>query len=363
MRLLQPRVPRRDALGNLWYLAFLFLQPALGRNSLDEWLVIAASVAAFLPLYLFSLKPRRTSIGFALIAAIAGLGFLVMPWNGGGGTYLIFAAAMSSMRLAPRSALFSHGALVAGVVTEAALLGLPVWTWTVGVVGVVGVGGATVRAAEGLRYQASLLRAQEEVEQVAALAERERIARDLHDVLGHTLAVIALKAELASRLAESNPARATAEIRDVERVSRQALSEVRAAIEGCWQRGLSAEIRAAGEAMAAAGIAFDAQCPALQLSARQEAALALTLREAATNVVRHSGATQCRADLTSHPSSIVLTIADDGRGGTRQGGHGLDSMRSRMAQVGGRVEIDGGSGTTVTVTLPMTLPSDVAAVS
>lgn len=361
MRQLQPRAPGRDALGHLWYLAFLFLQPALGRNSRDEWLIIAASLAAFLPLYLLALRHHRTTTGIALIGAIAGLGFLVMPWNGGGGTFLIFATAMSSMRLTPRAALLSHSALAVTTLVEAALVGLPMWTWTVAVVGIVGVGGATIRSAEALRHHASLLRAQEEVEQMAAVAERERIARDLHDVLGHTLAVIALKAELASRLAESDPARATTEIRDVERVSRQALTDVRVAIEGYWQRGLAAEVHAAFEAMAAAGIAFEAECPHLALSARQETALALTLREAVTNVVRHSGATTCRVQVTSDERSIVLTVKDDGRGGSRQAGHGIDSMRNRVAQVGGRIEIDGRDGTIVTVIVPAAIPAHAAA--
>jgi two-component system sensor histidine kinase DesK len=351
MRVLPTDVRRGEALGHLWYLAFLLLQPLLGRNSREEWLVILVSVAVFLPLYLWSFW-QRGRLGLALTFAIAGLGLMVMPLNAGGGTYLIFAAAMCSSRMPPRSAFFCHVGLVAATLIQASLVSMPVWTWMVAIIGIVAVGGATIRSAEGLRHRASLLRAQEEVEQMAALAERERIARDLHDVLGHTLSVIALKAELASRIADTDLPRALQEIRDVERVSRQALADVRGAVEGYQKRGLLAEVAAAGEALAAANVAFDVSCAPVPLSPRHETALALTLREAVTNVVRHSGATRCAARLAVNGAHLTLTIEDDGRGGVPGGGTGLDSMRSRIEHVGGRIEVDGRHGMRLTVTIP-----------
>jgi len=272
--------------------------------------------------------------------------------NSGGGTYLIFAAAMCSWRMPPRSALLCHLGLVASTLILTAFINIPVWTWTVAVVGIVAVGGATIRSAESLRHRATLLRAQEEVEQMAALAERERIGRDLHDVLGHTLSVIALKSELASKLADTDPQRAVQEIRDVERVSRQALSDVRGAVEGYQKRGLTAEVRAAREALAAANIAFEIDEVRVPLSAKQETALALTLREAVTNIVRHSGARRCRAKFDSDGGLLTFTIEDDGRGGIAPGGSGLDGMRRRIDQVGGRLDIDSRDGMRLTVTMP-----------
>jgi two-component system sensor histidine kinase DesK len=351
MKLLPPDVRRGEALGHLWYLAFLLLQPVLGSNSRQEWLVIVLSIVVFVPLYLRSFW-ERGRLGLALTFAIAGLGLTVMPMNSGGGTFLIFAAAMCSSRMPPRSALFCHLGLVASTLILTMLVSLPVWTWAVAVVGIVAVGGATIRTAEGLRYRATLLRAQEEVEQMAALAERERIGRDLHDVLGHTLSVVALKSELASKLAESDPQRAVQEIRDVERVARQALSDVRSAVEGYQKRGLSAEVHAAREALAAANVAFDIDEVHVPLSARQETALALTLREAVTNIVRHSGATRCRARFDLDEEVLTFTIEDDGRGGIPAGGSGLDGMRRRIDQVGGRLDIDGRDGMRLTVTMP-----------
>jgi two-component system sensor histidine kinase DesK len=328
MKLLPPDVRRGEALGHLWYLAFLLLQPVLGSNSRQEWLVIVLSIVVFVPLYLRSFW-ERGRLGLALTFAIAGLGLTVMPMNSGGGTFLIFAAAMCSSRMPPRSALFCHLGLVASTLILTMLVSLPVWTWAVAVVGIVAVGGATIRTAEGLRYRATLLRAQEEVEQM-----------------------VALKSELASKLAESDPQRAVQEIRDVERVARQALSDVRSAVEGYQKRGLSAEVHAAREALAAANVAFDIDEVHVPLSARQETALALTLREAVTNIVRHSGATRCRARFDLDEEVLTFTIEDDGRGGIPAGGSGLDGMRRRIDQVGGRLDIDGRDGMRLTVTMP-----------
>src|SRR6185369_10127907 len=116
------------------------------------------------------------------------------------------------------------------------------------------MGSVTIHYTQRRRLTARLLEAREQSEQMAKIAERERIARDLHDLLGHTLSVIVLKSELASRLSESDPARAAQEIRDVERISRDALAQVRAAVRGYRSTGLENELRQAREALEAAGV-------------------------------------------------------------------------------------------------------------
>lgn len=343
---------RSEAFAYLWYLAFLLLEPAVGRNTLDAWLVSLASIAAFLPMYVGACRTRGSQ-ALWLIHAIAVLGFVMMPFNVGGGTYLVFAAALIAWRAPAKTALVCNGLWILVTFIEAAVFHLPVWTWMVGVIGIVAIGGATIHAAETARHHARLLRAQDEVEQMAALAERERIARDLHDVLGHTLSVIALKSELAARLADADPSRAIQEIRDVERVSRQALTEVRSAVEGYKTRGLAGEVQSARVALAAANIRFDAELPALALPPRQETALALALREAVTNVVRHSGAAHCRARLRPEAGGVTLIVEDDGRGGDVTEGHGLAGIRSRVSQLGGSVVVAADAGVRLMITLPI----------
>ena len=126
-------------------------------------------------------------------------------------------------------------------------------TWITLVIFIVGCGNLFI--SDRIRQMPLLRRANEDVEEMAKVAERERIARDLHDVLGHTLSVIALKSELASKLADRDQARAIQEIREVERISRDALTEVRAAVEGYKNRGFSGELREAQQVLASAGCA------------------------------------------------------------------------------------------------------------
>ena len=193
--------------------------------------------------------------------------------------------------------------------------------------------------------------AQDEIEHLAKVAERERIARDLHDVLGHTLSLIILKSELASKLADRDPQRARDEIRDVERISREALSEVRQAVRG-YRAGLQQELDGATAMLRAAAIELTTECEPVPLAAGQEAILALALREAVTNVVRHSDASHCTIAMRRVDDAIRLTISDDGRGGG-QDGAGISGMRERIATLGGSVARDGSHGTTITVTLPL----------
>jgi two-component system sensor histidine kinase DesK len=196
---------------------------------------------------------------------------------------------------------------------------------------------------------------------MAKLAERERIARDLHDLLGHTLSVIVMKSELASKLADRDPARAIQEIRDVERVSRDALTEVRRAVEGYRRHGLGGEMRNAVIALRAAGVTLHTDVAPLALSPKQETALALALRESVTNVVRHAHATVCRVSLRADGGQLTFIVEDDGRGGAPREGNGLHGMRARLAEVGGTVALDGGRGMRVVITVPLRAPQTVLA--
>ena len=177
-------------------------------------------------------------------------------------------------------------------------------------------GAANIFDAERERVQRRLRRADEEIERLAALAERERIARDLHDLLGHTLSVIVVKSELAARLAEREPARAGDEMRDVERIGRDALAEVRAAVVGYRAQGLRGELDGARRALAAAGV-----------EATIEAELPRTVDRARVGPgvgparVRDERRPPRRRPPCHHPhrleeSGVVLEVADDGRGGS-----------------------------------------------
>jgi two-component system sensor histidine kinase DesK len=216
------------------------------------------------------------------------------------------------------------------------------------------IGAGNTFFAERNRMNRQLRKANEEVEQLAKVAERERIARDLHDVLGHTLSVITLKSELAGKLITRDPDRAGREIREVEEISRQALSEVRAAIRGYRTQGLVAELAHAKSTLETAGLTV--QCDAattMQLPAVQESVLSLAVREGVTNVVRHAQARSCRLRLEQQNGSCRLEIQDDGQGFATLEGNGLRGMRERVEMLGGTLERMNRSGTMLVITLPL----------
>lgn len=201
--------------------------------------------------------------------------------------------------------------------------------------------------------QRKLAEVQLEKEKLAADAERERIARDLHDLLGHTLSVIVLKSELASRLAERDPLRAAQEIREVERISREALSEVRAAVRGYQGSGLSAELARSKVALDAAGVKLRLERTPCALPPEIEAALSMVLREAVTNLVRHARAAHCTIRIEQQGGEYLLDVQDDGVGGVGVEGSGLTGMRERVRALGGELTRSSEGGTRLSARFPV----------
>jgi two-component system sensor histidine kinase DesK len=199
--------------------------------------------------------------------------------------------------------------------------------------------------------------AQEEVERLAKTAERERIARYLHDLLGHTLSLITLKSELAGKLIEDDPERAGREIREVERISREALREVRTAVAGYRSAGIAEELERTRLALEAADVQLEYFAAPVELQPAQETVLALALREAVTNVIRHAAARTCRVALEQTAVEVRLEVRDDGRGGSAPEGIGLASMRERVEALGGRLERPAGNGTSLRIVLPRRAPA------
>jgi two-component system sensor histidine kinase DesK len=245
------------------------------------------------------------------------------------------------------------GILLVILSLEVWMLDLQPWVWAPAAVFSLIIGGVNIHQAEVSRANARLRITQEEVERLAKAAERERIARDLHDVLGHTLSVIALKSELAGKLVDRDPDRAGREIREVERISRDALREVRTAIAGYRSEGLQAELARARLALESSGIKLEYFTQPVEPGPARETVLALALREAVTNLIRHSGARTCRISLRQEAGEVLLEVRDDGRGGAAPFGIGLSSMRERVEGLGGRMERQGDGGTVLLVALPL----------
>jgi two-component system, NarL family, sensor histidine kinase DesK len=337
----------------LAYLVFFLWDPIVYHASWQKWTIIGAALAAFLSFY-FAFFHTCRPWNQVCIAGIAALGVIYAPFNGGSACFFIYASSMLPFAVETElAAALAIAALVCTAVLEWWLLHISNGFLFPATFLSTFIGAGNIFFAQRSRHIEKLRRANEEIEHLAKVAERERIARDLHDVLGHTLSLITLKSELAGKLIDRDPAQAKTEIRDVEQTARQALAEVRQAIGGYRSKGLTAEIKQAKSTLETAGVKVHLQSSPIALPATQESVLALSLREAVTNVVRHAEASHCRVRLERVNGHCHLEVEDNGRGGHQIEGNGLRGMRERVEALGGRLYRDTTKGTRLEIALPV----------
>lgn len=330
----------------------LFALPWLGPGPSTVQLVGGVvGLAAFLPIYL--LGSYTTGRALLQSATAVLLISLALAFTGGSWSVVsVYACAMAGQLRPPRRASATVIAFAVAMVAFALATGQPWFFWAVGVVLAVMVGLGTVSRVTIDDQHQVLLAAQDEVRRLSRTAERERIARDLHDLLGRTLTLVSLKAELAARLTPTDPAGATAEMRDVAQAARDGLAEVRAAVSGMTGASFARELDQSNAALQAAGIATSTDADALP-EGEPGAVLGMALREAVTNVLRHSEAAHCRIAVATDGRQARLTVEDDGSGGSFREGAGLSGMRARLAAAGGAMSLDSGAtGTRLSAWVP-----------
>ncbi len=261
---------------------------------------------------------------------------------------LIYAGSMAGFQRSLKPGVLSIAVALMAVIAFA-LQGSGWFVWSIAFFTLVAALGNHASYREMIA-QKLLERSREEVVRIAKLAERERIARDLHDLLGHTLSVIVLKSELAGRVFDKDPARASQEIKDVERIARESLQEVRSAVRGYRSAGLEGELSNVRLACEAAGLTLQLYLTPLELEWSSEQALAYVLRECVTNTIRHGAARTLWVSLESVGGAVRLSIWDDGAGSISEG-NGVRGMRERVAAINGRFELNA-QYKGVTATLP-----------
>lgn len=324
----------------------------------DHWvLVTSLTFPAFLACYALAYtRPVRHTMWYA--TAMALLGYATMGTNASGGAcYVIFACSFMGFHGPTRICLARVAAVLITFITLAVtVMG---WPWTVGVVMTfvalsVSVANLLYRLNGQKDWELKL--SHDEVRRLAATAERERIGRDLHDLLGHTLSLITLKLELSRRLLDRDSEAARREMEEAERVARHALAEVRSAVTGIRTTGLAAELASARLLLGSSAIAFDYITTVQELPSRIESELALVLREAVVNIHRHAQASSADAKVQLIGNELTLCIADNGRGTAGTEGNGLCGMRERVRALGGTMsfESEKGKGTRVMVRIPLT---------
>jgi two-component system sensor histidine kinase DesK len=349
---------------SLVWLCWLFASPLLAPpGTFPHWLwPTLISFAAFLPLYLCA-QWRSIDWLIPVSLGIALLGYLLSPYNPGACCYIIYACAYLAFSgtMLRALALMLCVLLPFAEMTYARGLPLP-FVLSMLVMGLaVGISNMAFRS--NLVKDAQLQQSHDEIRRLAATAERERIGRDLHDLLGHTLSLIALKSELAGKLIARDAVAARREIADVERITREALAQVRSAVSGMRGAGLIGEVASARLLLECASVKFKYTGFDRGLPPAQETCLALALREAVTNIQRHAHATNAEAGLLVDGAAIVLFVRDDGKGGIGAHGNGLNGMRERVEALGGTLQVDAqrGQGTRLTVQLPFATVNNVIA--
>lgn len=343
----------------LWvliYLGFLFLPLTAGGPNRAHWLVpTLLSVVVFLALYLPSYQ-KGAKLGKTV--GIALLGFALAPLNGFASVYLVYSAALAPFVFERfRTALLFTVAILLVQVVECALASIPQSVAALTAV-------ISIATCIGNRFwvdtykkNAQLRMSQEEIRRLATLAERERIGRDLHDLLGHTLSMIAIKSELAEKLVSRDVESAAREIADVKSIAREALKEVRMAVSGFRAAELEGELAAARALLGSSGVELTTPRLDMALPADVENSVAMIVREAVTNIHRHAGARHAAIELHNDTGAVVLVVRDDGKGGVVRRGNGLSGIGERVSQLAGTLEITSvpGKGTVVSARLPLPL--------
>ena len=363
----------RHAAGLVW-LGFIIapIVNAFGRSgqpSWQHWLVVTgafAFAAVYIALVLNWINDDRRLVGYwlALLQLVLAVALTVgdqFSWG-----YLFCYCAACAAIVVPQSIGFMAVLACAGIqIVTTEIAGAGIGTSLGFAASVVGVG-LLLTLMRDLRVRNDeLADARAELAHAAVAAERERFARDLHDLLGYSLSVIAIKAELAGRLLPGSPERAAVEVGEVEGVARQALNEVRQAVSGYRQPTLAGELEGARVALSAAGIDASIDREAIALDPEVEAVLAWTVREGATNVIRHSGARHCSVTVRAGSGDAGVEVLDDGVGNGRApvragvgvgvGGNGLIGLRERAASLRGRIEAGAapGGGYRLAVSVPV----------
>lgn len=280
-------------------------------------------------------RPAWILLGVITVLSVAYPFLLGLDWSG----IPIYLCVAYAMALPPHWARRGVIASTALTFTVCAGLGAPGTTLALLTFETLTIGMLMLAFRTSRMLVVQLREARGEVARLAANEERLRIARDLHDLLGHTLSLIVLKSEVASRLADRDPAKSLAEVDDIQAVARQALGDVREAISGYRQRNLTDELRNARNVMAAADIELTVTMSGTPLPDPVDGVFGWAVREGVTNILRHSGARSVAISVARRGGDAELEITDDGRGTEPADGHGngLRGLEERVTSSGGTV--------------------------
>ncbi|GAB3516603.1 sensor histidine kinase [Photobacterium alginatilyticum] len=330
-----------------FYVAYCIFWPLSITEQYFAWVAITIFLFCFLRIF-----HAKASHRWGYVIPVFIIGLIGASYNFWGGIFLLYSAIMLGLVAQQRLLIAMYLLSMVIVTIELYLLD---YHWVATVLILVEITLFTVvskyRASANMDYF-KLQQQQKNIEYLSTLVERERISRDLHDLIGHSLSMIVMKSELAIRLSPSAPEQCKAEIEDICGIAKAASSDVNSAISGYRSTGLQHEIANGEEMLTSAGISTLIHVKNTPMSSRLEASLSLIFREIITNIIRHSKASDTRIFMFSNGRDIVLRVEDNGIGIANNLGSGIAGIKHRVNECNGKLSINGEVGTLIEIKLP-----------
>ena len=352
-------LPQDEDIGYAVYSNLLFLSLFFGNlyfrpvHGVDMVITIAGLIT-FLVLYFRAFSAQKSDLIY-YIAAMCLIGVGLSEINVGANVFFIYAAAFSGELYNKRKALITLLLVLAFIIFYSVITDKSSYFWLPAIFMSITLGLLNINRAEVLKKNKALKQSQQETKHLAKIAERERISRDLHDLLGHSLSVITLKSELAGKMIDKGLSleKIKTEIKEVEELSRKTLAQVRDAVKGYNIATIKGELLQVRVATEAAKIELFATIEVESLPASIESELALIIREAITNVIRHAETEKVWIVLKQVATHLTLTISDQGQITTKKEQSGMQNMRTRIHQMGGEMNVVNAPNTQLKFTLPI----------
>ncbi|NQZ86542.1 MAG: sensor histidine kinase [Colwellia sp.] len=352
-------MPQNEDIGYAVYSNLLFLSLFFGNlyfrpvHGVDMVITIAG-LMTFLVLYFRAFSAQKSDLIY-YIAAMCLIGVGLSEINVGANVFFIYAAAFSGELYNKRKALITLLLVLAFIIFYSVITDKSSYFWLPAIFMSITLGLLNINRTEVLKKNKALKQSQQETKHLAKIAERERISRDLHDLLGHSLSVITLKSELAGKMIDKGVSleKIKTEIKAVEELSRKTLAQVRDAVKGYNIATIKGELLQVRVATEAAKIELFATIEVESLPASIESELALIIREAITNVIRHAETEKVWIVLKQVATHLTLIISDQGQITTKKEQSGMQNMRTRIHQMGGEMNVVNAPNTQLKFTLPI----------
>jgi two-component system sensor histidine kinase DesK len=347
---------RYSVYSNLLFLSLffghLYFKPVHGL----EIALVVVGLIAFLVIYFRAFLVQENELAFYIVAMwLVGVGLSEITL--GANIFFVYAAAFSGLFYEKKKAVISLLLVLGFTALYVVLSDKSSYFWIPAIFMSITLGLLSIHHSEVLKKNKILKSLQQETKQLAEIAERERISRDLHDLLGHSLSVITLKSELAGKMMDKglSAEKIRQEIKAVEELSRKTLAQVRDAVKGYNIATIKGELLQAKVATDAASIELITSISMQSLPSTIESELALIIREAITNVIRHADTEKVWIVLTQASSQLTLTISDQGQMGSQIKQSGMQNMRTRINQIGGEMNVVNVPNTELQFTLPISV--------